>query len=157
MKPSKTYALFRRSTFVFVLLLISGLVQVSAQKAQEKPLDWEQPESCTSIIVGRLASADGSVMTAHSCDGNYRTWVNIVPPKTHPKGTMTKIYHGFLHNETPWDMRRVTVAGEIPQVESTYAYLNTAYPCMNEKQLAIGETTFGGRRELYNSEGLFLI
>jgi hypothetical protein len=157
MKNSRTYVIFRRLTILIVLLLISGLIQISAQKTQEKPLDWEEPDSCTSIMVGRLASTDGSVMTAHSCDGNYRTWVNIVPPKKHPKGTKTKIYHGILHNETPWDMRRVTVAGEIPQVEETYAYLNTAYPCMNEKQLAIGETTFGGRRELYNTEGLFQI
>jgi dipeptidase len=157
MNISKTYVVFRRLAFLTVLLLISGLIQISAQKPQEKALDWEQPESCTSIMVGRLASTDGSVMTAHSCDGNYRTWVNIVPPKKNPKGSNTKIYHGFLHNETPWDMRGVTVAGEIPQVEATYAYFNTAYPCMNEKQLAIGETTFGGKRELYNSEGLFLI
>jgi dipeptidase len=49
------------------------------------------------------------------------------------------------------------VAGEIPQAAETYAFVNTAYPCMNEKQLAIGETTIGGRRELMNTEGLFLI
>ena len=36
----------------------------------------------------------------------------------------------------------------------TYQFLNTAYPCMNEHQLAIGESTFGGRGELRSSEGL---
>ncbi len=36
-------------------------------------------------------------------------------------------------------------------------YLSTAYPCLNEKQLAIGETTIYGRKELINEQGLFLI
>jgi len=147
----------KRVSLIAILILIVSLVQISALQSEEKTPDWEYPESCTSIMVGRLASTDGSVMTAHSCDGNYRTWVNIVPHRKHSKGSMTKIYHGFLHNETPWDMRRVSVAGEIPQVDETYAYLNTAYPCLNEKQLGIGETTIGGRLELFNSEGLFLI
>jgi dipeptidase len=47
--------------------------------------------------------------------------------------------------------------GEIPQVEETFAFFNTAYPCMNEKQLAIGETTIGSKRDLYNPEGMFMI
>ena len=34
------------------------------------------PESCTSIMVGKKASADGSVITSHTCDGNYRTWID---------------------------------------------------------------------------------
>jgi len=44
---------------------------------------------------------------------------------------------------------------EIPEVKETYAFLNTAYPCLNEKQLAIGETTLRGKEELSNQEGLF--
>ncbi|MFC2160609.1 dipeptidase [Acidobacteriota bacterium] len=139
-------------TFLPVLLLLSS--QSSAPKAETWE-DWEA--GCTSIQVGKLASTDGSVMTAHSCDGNYRTWVKMEPHLKHPETEKAKIYHGLLHNEFSGDMRRVTVAGEIPQVEETYAFLNTAYPCMNEKQLAIGETTIGGRRELRNTEGLFLI
>jgi len=114
-------------------------------------------QGCTSIMVGRLATTDGSVITAHSCDGNYRTWVRIEPGKIYPEGASTKVYHGLLHTETPWDKRGVIEQGEIPQVKETYAFLNTAYPCMNEKQLAIGETTIGGRRELRNNEGLFYI
>jgi len=112
---------------------------------------------CTSIMVGRLASADGSVMTSHTCDGNYRTWLEIFPHVRHEKGTMHQVYWGTLHTEFPADMSQVTRKGEIPEAEETYAYLNTAYPCMNEKQLAIGETTIYGREELVNDEGLFLI
>jgi dipeptidase len=44
--------------------------------------------------------------------------------------------------------------GKIPQVENTYGYINTAYPCMNDHQLAVGESTFGGREELQSDKGL---
>jgi dipeptidase len=46
------------------------------------------------------------------------------------------------------------VAGTIPQVRETYGYINTAYPCMNELQVAIGESTFGGRKELRNKDAM---
>jgi dipeptidase len=45
-------------------------------------------------------------------------------------------------------------AGTIPQVPVTYKFMDTAYPAMNEHQLAIGETTTGGKRELRSTEGL---
>ncbi|MFH1762775.1 MAG: C69 family dipeptidase, partial [Gemmatimonadota bacterium] len=112
---------------------------------------------CTSIQVSKGASTDGSVMTAHSCDGNYRTWLQIEPARENAPGTMRPIYWGKLHTETPDDMRRLRLKGEIPEVANTYRYFNVAYPAMNEKGLAIGETTIGGRRELRNDEGLFLI
>ena len=149
---------WNRLGFLTVLALFSVVLLLSSPPTNKGIDNWEDGEAgCTSIMVGRLASTDGSVMTAHSCDGNYRTWVKMEPHLKHDKAEKAKIYHGLLHNEFSGDMRRVTLAGEIPQVEETYAFLNTAYPCMNEKQLAIGETTIGGRRELRNSEGLFLI
>jgi len=112
---------------------------------------------CTSIMVGKQASTDGSVMTAHSCDGNYRTWLQIEPRRTNPAGARRPIYWGRLHTETPSDARGIQLKGEIPEVAETYRYFNVAYPAMNEKGLAIGETTIGGRRMLENDEGLFLI
>jgi dipeptidase len=114
-------------------------------------------ENCTSIMVGRLASTDGSVMTSHTCDGRYRTWLEIVPARTTEKDTVHPVYWGTLQTEAAWDMTNVIRKGEIPEVASTYAYLSTAYPCLNEKQLAIGETTIYGRKELINDQGLFLI
>jgi len=140
-----------------LLTLMLVLSVFSFQPESEKNEFTASFQGCTSIMAGRLATTDGSVITAHSCDGNYRTWVKIEPGKSYPEGATTKVYHGLLHTETSWDKRRVTEQGEIPQVKKTYSYLNTAYPCMNEKQLAIGETTIGGRRELRNSEGLFYI
>jgi dipeptidase len=147
-----------KSAVLALLLIVPVLLLLSKTSTKTFPVDWEDWDTgCTSIMVGRLASTDGSVMTAHSCDGNYRTWVKMEAPMTYKQGTKAPIYHGLLHNEFSGDMRRVRIAGEVPQVQETYAFLNTAYPCMNEKQLAIGETTIGGRRELRNTEGLFLI
>ena len=141
-----------------VLSIVLGLaLSICAIARSSETLDFEDFAGCTSIIVGRKATTDGSVITCHSCDANYRTWLNIVPRQTHPKGAMRKIYWGNLHTETAWDLRGRILKGEIPQVEETYAYMNVAYPCMNEKQFAIGETTIRGKEELRNDDGLFLI
>jgi dipeptidase len=128
--------------------------------AQYSDIDTDGPgygENCTTIMVGRLASTDGSVMTSHSCDGNYRTWLEIFPHQKNEKGIMHSVYAGMLHTEASWDMTKVTKKGEIPEITETYAFLNTAYPCLNEKQLAIGETTIYGRQELINEDGMFYI
>ena len=115
------------------------------------------PESCTSIMVGKKASTDGSVMTSHTCDGNYRTWMTIVPAVRYERDTMLAVYSGKLHTESVDDRTGMEQKGVIPEVRSTYQYLNTGYPCLNEKQLAIGESTIGGRKELENKKGLFMI
>ena len=159
--PSRLSAL-RRFALLAVLILLAGLVSISATTdkpaASARPYAWtDQPDGCTSIQVGRLASEDGSVMTAHTCDGNYRNWLTIVPHAKYPAGTKNKIWSGKMHTEGPADVRGMLQTGEIPQVEETYQYVNSAYPFMNEAGLAIGETTFGGRRELYNQEGMFMI
>ena len=114
-------------------------------------------ENCTTIMVGRRASSDGSVMTSHSCDGNYRTWLEIYPHQKFDQGAVHQVYSGMLHTEEAWDMTKVVLKGEIPEASETFAFLNTAYPCLNEKQLAIGETTIYGREELVNQNGMFLI
>ena len=109
-------------------------------------------------MAGRFATVDGSVMTSHTCDGPYRTWVEIFPHSKYEKGALHSVYSGTLDpGETSWDMRNVRKTGDIPETEETYAFLNTAYPCLNEKQLAIGETTIGGRQELRNKDGIFYI
>lgn len=158
MKKMSHEKIFSGLTVLAILSLMAVLFLIPGQQPQLERQDWEDWDTgCTSIMVGRKATTDGSVITAHSCDGNYRTWVNMVPHQKHPKGTMNKIYYGKMHNETSWDLRGLQLKGEIPQVEETYAFLNTAYPCMNEKQLAIGETTIGSKRDLYNPEGMFMI
>lgn len=114
-------------------------------------------ETCTSILVGKKASTDKSVITSHTCDGVYRTWLNIIPAATFPDTAKHLVYKGTMKTESAWDKTGVTLAGAIPQVKQTYAYLNTAYPCLNEKQLGIGETTIVGRKELQNEKGMFNI
>ena len=121
------------------------------------PDESDYSESCTSIVLGKLASMDGSVMTAHTCDSNYRTWVEFFQRVKYEQGATEPVYWGALHTEEPWDPRNVTEKGRIPAVAETFAYMSTAYPCMNEKQLGIGETTINGRRELVNQDGMFLI
>lgn len=114
-------------------------------------------DSCTSIMVGKGASADGSVMTSHTCDSWYRTWIKPTAPADYPRDTVTGIYDGLLHTEYPGSMDGVKEKGRIPQASHTYRYLNTAYPCLNEHQLAMGETTFTGRDTLINPDGMFRI
>jgi len=117
----------------------------------------EEFDSCTSIQVGRLATVDGSVITCHTCDGPYRQWVNIVPHQTWQDKSTNKVYSGKMHTEFTADLRGIVQTGEIPQTAETFRFLNTAYPALNEYGLAIGETTIGGRRELVNNEGMFMI
>jgi dipeptidase len=146
--PTKKFAVLGMAPILFFLLAFFSF----AVNQHEDP-DFEL-ENCTSILVGKLASVDGSTMTSHSCDSNTdRTWINVVTHKKHEPGDMCKIYFQAKQTKGPEDPDRFDV-GEIPQVPETYAYINTAYPVMNEHQLAIGETTFGGKRELKSEEGL---
>jgi dipeptidase len=114
-------------------------------------------ESCTSIMVGKRASTDGSVITSHTCDGRYRTWMTIEPAQKAEKGRKHTVRKGTMHTMDKDDTIGVRAVGTIPMGGATYAYLNTAYPSMNEHQLAIGETTFGGPDTLHNPEGMFQI
>lgn len=138
------------ATSIFTIFYFNQLA------AQDKS-DWKGgvPEGCTSITVGKLASADGSVMTSHTDDSHRtRSWMDIVPPKKHKSGSTTKMYKRTATDSLAMPAYKHTVIGNIPQIESTYGFINTAYPCMNDQQLAIGESTFGGRDILYSEKGL---
>lgn len=108
-------------------------------------------------MVGRLASTDGSVITSHTCDGRYRTWAYMEPAADHVPSDRHEVLRGTMSTNFHGDTTGVRKVGEIPEAAHTYAYLNTAYPCLNEVQLAIGETTFGGPDILVNPEGMFTI
>ncbi len=111
--------------------------------------------ACTSIMVGRLASTDGSVMTSHTCD-SHRTGSDIVvvPPQNHAPGSQRALSKRQDDDTGPMSRYGRQSTGHIPQVEKTYGYLAPAYACMNERQLAIGESTFEGREELCSDKGL---
>jgi dipeptidase len=139
------------------VVAVAGLVVTAGHGARlesGETLTCPTCEGCTSILVGKAASADGSTMTSHSCDSTTdRTWMDMVPHQKHAPGEMANVYYEPKRTKGPDDPDRIET-GEIPQVPETYAYLNAAYPIMNEHQLAIGETTFGGKRELVSDKGI---
>lgn len=138
-----------RKPIIWIAALLCAACGIATGRAEN--------ESCTSIMVGKGASADGSVMTSHTCDSWYRTWMAPTTPGDFPRDTVTSIYDGLLHTEYPGSLEGVKEKGRIPQAPHTFRYLNTAYPCLNERQLAMGETTYTGRDTLINPEGMFKI
>ena len=145
---------FLRTSITLAALAMAGIAAL-AQSAQEIE-EWDGQE-CTSIFAGRLATVDGSVITSHTCDGVSHTWVSMEPAADHPEGAMHKIYKGMRWTKFKGDTTGVKCVGEIPQAPHTYAYIDTGYPSMNEKQLAIGESTFTGPDTLINKESIFMI
>ena len=75
--------------------------------------DGYDKDACTSIMVGKKASADGSVMTSHTCDSWYRTWMDIVPAQNFGKDTVTYIYEGTMHTEHASDRTGIKEKGTI--------------------------------------------
>jgi len=96
---------------------------------------------CTNILVSKGASADGSVFISYAADshvlyGELYHW----PAKDYPEGALLKIYE--------WDTGKYL--GKIKQLKHTFNVVGN----INEHQVSIGETTFGGRRELRNRKGI---
>ena len=97
--------------------------------------------ACTNFLVGKKASADGSVFISYSADSyGMSGFVAHFPAAYHPEGTMRDIYE--------WDSGKYL--GQIPEVRRTYNVLGN----INEYQVAIAETTFGGREELVDTAGI---
>lgn len=98
--------------------------------------------ACTNLIVTKGASEDGSVICTYNCDTfGYSGWLTHSPAGQHPKGEKIPI-RSFWHP--------AGIKGYVDQVEYTYNVVGY----INEKQLCIVETTFGGRSELVNPEGI---
>lgn len=98
-------------------------------------------EACTNLIVGKKASADGSVIVTYNADdyGSFGFLCHY-PAGKHKKGTTRSVYDWETNN----------YRGEIEEVEETYNVIGN----MNEHQLTVVETTFGGREELVDTTGL---
>ena len=119
----------KRTVSVVLLLLMAGI------------LPYFNSNACTNFIITKGATKDGSVMITYSADshvlyGELYFW----PSRNWPSGSMADIYE--------WDTGKFL--GKIPQVAHTYSVVGN----MNQHQLAIGETTFGGRPELSDSTGI---
>lgn len=97
--------------------------------------------ACTNFIVGKKASADGSVIVSYSADSyGMFGWLYHYPVATHPDGAMRDIHD--------WDTGKYL--GQIKEAKQTYNVVGN----MNEYQVTIGETTFGGRPELVDTTGI---
>lgn len=103
-------------------------------------------EGCTVIAVGKKASADGSVILSHT-DAGPNSRIYIVPAAKHGPGEKAPVFWGITEATRP-PRDNGEVIGHIPQAPETYAYIHSAYPHMNEYQLAIAESTINQRAEL---------
>ena len=97
--------------------------------------------ACTNLIVGKKASADGSVMCTYNCDGfGFSGSLSYSPPGQHAEGELIAIHGWGPPHEGQY----------VKQVPYTFNVVGL----MNERQVTIVETTFDGRLELVNNEGL---
>ena len=101
----------------------------------------DMANACTNFIIGKKASVDGSVICTYNAD-DYGLFINLChyPAGTHPKGTMRKIFN--------WDTNKYQ--GVIPEASQTYNVIGN----INEFQVSIAETTYGGREEMEDSTGI---
>ncbi len=97
--------------------------------------------ACTNFLAGKNATVDGSTLISYAADSySLFGFLQYLPAADHKAGDMRKIYE--------WDTGKYL--GEIPEVAHTYSVVGN----MNELQVAIGETTFGGREELVDTTAL---
>lgn len=96
--------------------------------------------ACTNFIVGKNASADGSVICTYNAD-DYGLFIGLChyPAATHAKGDLRRI--------VDWDTQKFI--GTIPEAAETYNVIGN----INEYQVSIGETTYGGREEMIDPQG----
>lgn len=95
---------------------------------------------CTNLIAGKKATKDGSILMTYAADShNLYGMLTHTPAADHPEGSMRKVVE--------WDTGKPL--GEIPQVPHTYNVVGN----INEHQVAIGESTWGGHRELQDTTG----
>jgi dipeptidase len=136
-------------SFAITLFFIIQIHSVSELLAQIRS------DGCTSITVGKSASVDGSVMTSHTMDEHRaRAWMDIQPARQHKSSEKVTLYKITENDSTAMPTYKHVPVGEIPQVDYTNGYINTSLPCLNDRQLAIGESTFGGRESLQSDKGL---
>ena len=113
-----------RNVFITVFILVAGYAT-----------------ACTNFIVGKAASIDGSVICTYNAD-DYGMFQRLChyPAAKHASGEMRKVYD--------WDTN--AYHGEIPEAAETYNVIGN----INEYQVTIGETTYGGREEMVDPTGI---
>ena len=100
-----------------------------------------QALACTSLLVGKDASADGSTIITYAADSHVLYgFLNYIPAATHEPGSMREV--------RDWDSNKHL--GYIAEAETTYSVVNS----INERQVTITESTWGGRHELVDTTGI---
>ena len=154
----------KKSTW-FVLACLAGLALAIILRLPSRP-DRDQPpelradssENCTVVMVGKAASADGSVFATHAADCGVCDWTfHHVPPADHQPGEMRPVYNIPQIQTWPpaeggkWEMVKKDPSGlELPQPAHTYGYIHGVFGYMNDQQVAMGESTIGNVRKLAN-------
>ena len=117
--------LYKKLTLLLIIFAVTGY----------------KSDGCTNLLITKGASADGSSMVSYSADSHTRYGVLVhYPAASFPAGTMVKIFE--------WGKERFL--GEIPQVQQTYSVIGN----MNEHQVVIGESTWGGVKSQFDPEGI---
>ncbi len=155
----------RRNILTLTMVLVVAALAAGPRLASRPAASGPEPaarlaerDACTSILVGKSASADGSVMTTHTCDCGICDWTwRHVPAADHKPGSKRRIYHISQYRTWPpseglkWDLIKKDYAGfDIPEVPHTYAYHHGEFGYMNENQVALGESTIGNQRRMNN-------
>ena len=97
--------------------------------------------ACTNFLVGKAASVDGSTIVSYAADSyGMFGFLHFAPAQDWPEGAMREV--------KDWDTGRPQ--GQIPQIAHTYTVVGN----MNENQVTIGETTWGGREALWDTVGV---
>ncbi len=105
--------------------------------------NYQTSNACTNFLITKGASKNGSTMITYAADSHTMYGeLYFQPAQDYPEGAMRDIYE--------WDTGKYL--GQIPQAHHTYSVIGN----MNEFQLAIGETTFGGRSELSGQSGAIM-
>ena len=117
-------------------MIIAALLLLSPFTFHLSPL-----QACTNFLVGKDASADGSTFISYAADSyGMFGYLHYAPATDYPEGAMREV--------KDWDTGRPL--GFIPQVAHTYTVVGN----MNEHQVTVGETTWGGREELWDTVGI---
>ena len=102
---------------------------------------WTTIFACTNFLVGKNASVDGSTIISYAADAySFYGYLHFAPAADHPEGSVREVVE--------WDTGKPL--GSIPQVAHTYSVVGNT----NEHQLTVGETTWGGREELWDTVGI---
>jgi len=139
---------------------LSGLIHITFA------LHWlpDGTNACTTVIVGREATVDGSVIATHSADNSDLDFrMAYVPARKHPAGARRPVYQAsrayprlVSHNRAeiyrPRDASQQLTEplGSIPEVSETYAFYESGYGLINEHGLGMGETTGNARGASYS-------